>query len=796
MAVGRLERRPSRFGQFLCVAIMFMLLKETQESAGRAVRDRASRGMDRGAAGVGASRPTRSSSLVAGHAAASAHLGRPLDRDAGSVFAAPALLDPADPGADPADPGAGSATTLGPDGPGPGGANDTRLLAPPRNDDGTLLFPSDVAGTYKGHWTLVRALGADGAVNASAGAPLPGMEAFAGEGGVGAIVLQIKSTFDPETFAQSVKAEVAVRDGSYITEHDVHLRAYGVYAEPTGMLALTSESRLDHTFSGRGGGSESESESESDSDSESSSYRQALRLAARDVVDAPFDEGSTAHMLGLRPETVPGAPGLSRFQRTERLRALDDAEPGAYPAECAFSLRAWVAPGAFDPIDRDAVAFEDRDDALWWDEDDLEGSEGSGSGGRKRTKSDGSSAAARRKARAGWSASEIAARRRAAWRARALGLPESGAASGLSSPGPTWNGAALRTSSPGEGGNGRPTLTGTLRSEDCGIELRVTARWYELGSYYGKATRYAAMVALIAPAQIWLLVRQAEHAGTQAGMAKVSLLCVGMQAVLDSYQCLLHLTAGIVVEPLFHSFGVAAFFQFALFSVFEMRVLLQIWKARRPNGEQNWLEIRRDLSALYSRFYGGFLLGFFLIYWLHTTPWVVALLANSYWIPQIAWSAWCAGKKPLLPSYVAGISFTRLLVPLYLFGCPRNFVRSKPQYWVCWALVAWVAAQCAALAAQHRWGPRCFVPAWLLPEVYDYHRVADEATLRAAGAGDEEMGEAGGVDCVICMAPVNAKARGERMLTPCNHFFHVECLERWMEVKMECPTCRGGLPAL
>ena len=100
MAVGRLERRPSRFGQFLCVAIMFMLLKETQESAGRAVRDRASRGMDRGAAGVGASRPTRSSSLVAGRAAASAHLGRPLDRDAGSVFGAPALLDPADPGAD------------------------------------------------------------------------------------------------------------------------------------------------------------------------------------------------------------------------------------------------------------------------------------------------------------------------------------------------------------------------------------------------------------------------------------------------------------------------------------------------------------------------------------------------------------------------------------------------------------------------------------------------------------------------------------------------------------------------
>jgi hypothetical protein len=46
------------------------------------------------------------------------------------------------------------------------------------------------------------------------------------------------------------------------------------------------------------------------------------------------------------------------------------------------------------------------------------------------------------------------------------------------------------------------------------------------------------------------------------------------------------------------------------------------------------------------------------------------------------------------------------------------------------------------------------------------------------------------------MAPVKCDARAERMVTPCAHFFHKECLERWMEVKMECPTCRGVLPPL
>ena len=51
---------------------------------------------------------------------------------------------------------------------------------------------------------------------------------------------------------------------------------------------------------------------------------------------------------------------------------------------------------------------------------------------------------------------------------------------------------------------------------------------------------------------------------------------------MDSYLCLMHLTTGIVVEALFNAFATAAFFKFMIFSIFEMRYLLIIWKARRP----------------------------------------------------------------------------------------------------------------------------------------------------------------------------------------------------------------------
>ena len=52
------------------------------------------------------------------------------------------------------------------------------------------------------------------------------------------------------------------------------------------------------------------------------------------------------------------------------------------------------------------------------------------------------------------------------------------------------------------------------------------------------------------------------------------------------------------------------------------------------------------------------------------------------------------------------------------------------------------------------------------------------------------------VDCVICYNGINVSLRKGYMLAPCDHIFHRECLEQWMDVKMECPICRKELPAL
>ncbi|KAG4971985.1 hypothetical protein JHK84_038065 [Glycine max] len=318
---------------------------------------------------------------------------------------------------------------------------------------------------------------------------------------------------------------------------------------------------------------------------------------------------------------------------------------------------------------------------------------------------------------------------------------------------------------------------------DCFSPLLLNATSVKIEVYYNKAVNYTLMVTFVSFLQVLLLIRQMEHSSTQSGAAKVSILMIGQQAIMDAYLCLLHLTAGILVESLFNAFATAAFFKFVVFSIFEMRYLLAIWKANRPlsNGE-GWETMRRELSVLYSRFYGILLGGILLMYEFHNYLRPILLLTYSFWIPQIITNVIRDSRKPLHPHYILGITVTRLAIPLYIFGCPNNFMRIEPDKSWCVCLAVFIGLQAAILLLQHYLGSRWFIPRQILPEKYSYYRRFDQDTRHAT-------------DCVICMTAIDLSQRSnDCMVTPCDHFFHSGCLQRWMDIKMECPTCRRPLP--
>ena len=79
--------------------------------------------------------------------------------------------------------------------------------------------------------------------------------------------------------------------------------------------------------------------------------------------------------------------------------------------------------------------------------------------------------------------------------------------------------------------------------------------------------------------------------------------------------CLHIISAVPVYQPLFTAFATAAFLKLVIFSIFEMRLLLMIWKAQRPQAfAEGWVNMRRGLGILYARFYCSMLLGIALAY--------------------------------------------------------------------------------------------------------------------------------------------------------------------------------------
>ncbi|XP_038982021.1 transmembrane E3 ubiquitin-protein ligase FLY1-like isoform X2 [Phoenix dactylifera] len=345
------------------------------------------------------------------------------------------------------------------------------------------------------------------------------------------------------------------------------------------------------------------------------------------------------------------------------------------------------------------------------------------------------------------------------------------------------------SSSQSDGDHERYHLDGLMESPavdddgECFSPILLNATSLNIEVYYNKAVNYTLMVTFISFLQVLLLIRQMEHSNTQSGAAKVSILMIGQQAIMDAYLCLLHLTAGILVESLFNAFATAAFFKFVVFSIFEMRYLLAIWKANRPmNNGEGWETMRRELSVLYSRFYGILLGGILIMYELHNFLRPILFIMYSFWIPQITINVIRDTRKPLHPHYILGMTLTRLAIPLYIFGCPGNFMHIEVDINWCISLGVFLGLQASILLLQHYLGSRWFIPRQILPEKYSYYkRLESDATQTT--------------DCVICMTAIDLAQRStDYMVTPCDHFFHSGCLQRWMDIKMECPTCRRSLP--
>lgn len=119
----------------------------------------------------------------------------------------------------------------------------------------------------------------------------------------------------------------------------------------------------------------------------------------------------------------------------------------------------------------------------------------------------------------------------------------------------------------------------------------------------------------------------------------------------------------------------------------------------------------RILIYAYFYFADGILLGgIFILYEMQNFLRPVLFILYSFWIPQIISNVIRDTRKPLHPYYIVGMTVTRLAVPLYVFGCPSNFLRIEVDYYWCIYLGVFIGLQAIVLLIQHYLGSRCFIP--------------------------------------------------------------------------------------
>eukprot|EP00762_Andalucia_godoyi_P007854 ANDGO_01263.mRNA.1 Transmembrane E3 ubiquitin-protein ligase 1 len=316
-----------------------------------------------------------------------------------------------------------------------------------------------------------------------------------------------------------------------------------------------------------------------------------------------------------------------------------------------------------------------------------------------------------------------------------------------------------------------------------------------------RATIYAIILSVSALFQLHAIVRQMKHASSSTAASRLSILTIGTQTMLDAYCCLFHLMTALMIPSLFSVFSALAFLQFLLFSIFEMRTMLSAHRAQQGNGgNEGWGVFRFEAGGLYSRFYMILIFGIVFMYNLGSVFWRVVMVLYCFWIPQIVSSIWSNLRRPLDPQYIVTMSVSRLVLPGYFLLLESNFLEVEPNPYIFLVIVLIVAVQGAILLLQYQKGPRFFVPDRMLPARYSYYRPLPQADVEAADGGDGPDGAGTGAaaahTCVICMQEIEHAHIGTPriMVTPCNHLFHSECLQQWMDINLVCPTCRAPLP--
>lgn len=345
-----------------------------------------------------------------------------------------------------------------------------------------------------------------------------------------------------------------------------------------------------------------------------------------------------------------------------------------------------------------------------------------------------------------------------------------------------------------------------LHSPECHMDFRASL-YQDKTDYDRKTINYSILLILVAITNLYFIAKMIRTcAGSPAQANKISLVTVGVITIWDTYICLSHLYLALSMESLFHFFIMPAFWYFILFSIFEVKLLMIIWKAHYWDDSASADTVRRAAVFFYCKLYA--IIFVVLIFFYKFMRYNAFLIGMSlYLAPQIIHNIIRGGRIRFNESYMFLAIGIRGILPLYFRGCSQNLYQLRPSVPFCVIFILVIGVQILLIYYQSVYGSRFFIPSRFLPAQFGYlyelpddiesrPEIADECAVCMTSLHEEpSLQNAQSPQTRLILAKLKPK-KGQAMKTPCKHSFHAACLVEWMSIKMACPTCRCQLPVL
>ena len=268
----------------------------------------------------------------------------------------------------------------------------------------------------------------------------------------------------------------------------------------------------------------------------------------------------------------------------------------------------------------------------------------------------------------------------------------------------------------------------------------------------------------------------------------------------------------------------------------DFKLLHLIWKDRYlkiMNNSRINDNFKKKLAFIHLFFY---FIAFFSLFWINQLlfkPKYIIISIIMTWLPQIIYCS-IYNINSFAPSfYILFLSANRLFIPCYFRGYQYNFYLISPNYKMVTKSFIIMILMIILMYSQKVFGTRWFLPLLNKYEKGFYLEKKELMKLMSDGKIKDDINE-----CIICLNEININKINESMstvlndfdiiikknkeidywdeygifwkyfyfgkrklnyynkpyyLTYCNHLFHADCIDNWLNIKKECPICRKNI---